>query len=385
MQDNSDSDSNNLAMAASLSFGAVLKEVQTSNLNFRIEVSPFSAVIHLKKSLIKNHLGIPINPPPPKSLVIDAVKTENRQLCQKIENLENIIESNQKQVAGTLELKESLRDITSDLADLTSKLSDKENEIESLIVELNHAKVVSENLKRESKHVQKKVLAKDNEILLLQVENKNYAKTIENQRTEISNIKVEKSFIKQHHGNKHTSSEASSPSVIATVKSTGAAVKSPPQPSSQSCLHQPQCLKRDPRLPPASFPLNWSQHHNHFDPKAPPQIRLLPMDVSSIHAFNSLHNDHLCEDCEPGAIFHNHHEIVHYPDPGPQGGTSGRQVKTCPNNVNASGIKVLTLQEEYLPQWKIQKNNQKKFKYAVCEQKFKTQNQMIFHLNRKHG
>ena len=56
-----------------LSFEANLKEVQTSNLKFRIEMSPFSAVIYLKKTFITNKLGNPVNPPPPNSLFIQAV------------------------------------------------------------------------------------------------------------------------------------------------------------------------------------------------------------------------------------------------------------------------------------------------------------------------
>ena len=95
-------------MAASLSFTAILKEVQTSNLKFRIELSPFAAVIHLKKSLITNLHGTPITPPPPKSLVMDAVKAENSKLREKIENLENILKDNQKQEAGNARLKKSL-------------------------------------------------------------------------------------------------------------------------------------------------------------------------------------------------------------------------------------------------------------------------------------
>ena len=34
-------------------------------------------------------------------------------------------------------------------------------------------------------------------------------------------------------------------------------------------------------------------------------------------------------------FFYNYHEVVHYPDPGPCGGTSGSQVRLCPNNSHA--------------------------------------------------
>ena len=150
------------------------------------------------------------------------------------------------------------------------------------------------------------------------------------------------------------------------------------------CKHSPQCLSREPKIPPASFPLSWADHHNFFEPRTPPNVRLLPESVSSVHAFHSLKNDHHCEDCEPGALFHTYYEMVHYPDPGPQGGTSGSQVKTYPNNQNATVIRLLTLPDENLPHWKIQRMNQKKFKCPACAEKFKTQVQMLFHMNRKH-
>ena len=53
------------------------------------------------------------------------------------------------------------------------------------------------------------------------------------------------------------------------------------------CPHTPHCLKREPLLPPSSFPLNWSDHYNFFEPKAPSNIRIFPSHVSSVQTFNS--------------------------------------------------------------------------------------------------
>ena len=46
-----------IAEAASDVFNSILKQVQDSNLNFQLKVSPFSAVISLKKSFIKDKHG----------------------------------------------------------------------------------------------------------------------------------------------------------------------------------------------------------------------------------------------------------------------------------------------------------------------------------------
>ena len=86
----SDSD---LAMAASLWFEGILNDVQESNLNFRIERSPFSAVIYLKKTFVQSRLGNFVTPPPSKSVIISSVKSENLSHAKKIEYLENTIES----------------------------------------------------------------------------------------------------------------------------------------------------------------------------------------------------------------------------------------------------------------------------------------------------
>ena len=52
----------NLTMLATKSFNQIIEQIQTSSLNFQIQISPFSAIISLKKSLIKDHSGNPLLP-----------------------------------------------------------------------------------------------------------------------------------------------------------------------------------------------------------------------------------------------------------------------------------------------------------------------------------
>ena len=59
---------------------------------------------------------------------------------------------------------------------LLSNLTDKERELAIRNTELNHAKTVTDNLKRESKNLQKKVASK--ELLVLKVENENFVTTV---------------------------------------------------------------------------------------------------------------------------------------------------------------------------------------------------------------
>ena len=237
------------------------------------------------------------------------------------------------------------------------------------------------------------MVSKDNELLDLKVENENFVTTVKKNKEELNTLgdqnKLPKSTntisIAPFTSSTNTSVETKEKSTDFEVSDLIKINEAVPLPHPQDlCEHTPQCLKREPRLPPSSFPLNWSDHYNFFEPKAPSNIRILPSHVSSIQTFNNLHNNHLCEECELGSLFHHHHEIVQYPEPGPLGGTSGRPVKTCPNNPNSSEIRLLNLPEQNLPQWKVQKMNQKKYKCALCAQKYRTQGQLIFHVNRKH-
>ena len=52
----------NPTMLASATFDNIIKQILSSNLNFQIQISPFSANISLKKTPIKDKLGAPMNP-----------------------------------------------------------------------------------------------------------------------------------------------------------------------------------------------------------------------------------------------------------------------------------------------------------------------------------
>ena len=78
-------------MAATLNFDEILRTIQASNLNFHLEISPFSAVIHMKKSLTTNKSGISLFPPPAYSVLLEQEKCHNIVLSQKIVLLENEI------------------------------------------------------------------------------------------------------------------------------------------------------------------------------------------------------------------------------------------------------------------------------------------------------
>jgi hypothetical protein len=63
--------------------------------------------------------------------------------------------------------------------------------------------------------------------------------------------------------------------------------------------------------------------------------------------------------------------MVHYPDPGPRGGTSGQQVRSCPNHQNAN-IRFIEIKESK----KFKKK--RKFRCDSCSQEFSKRKHLIF-------
>ena len=75
-----------LEMAVNSTYSSILNEVQLSNLNYSIHMTPFAAYITLKKSVQKDLSGTPAVPSPPLLFLLDSAQQENLELRQ--ENLQ---------------------------------------------------------------------------------------------------------------------------------------------------------------------------------------------------------------------------------------------------------------------------------------------------------
>ena len=89
MDENKISDIKNPTMIASRTFNDIIELVQTSNLNFQLQVSPFSAYISLKKSLVKDKSGAPILPPTSLSSVSSRTPYQDLELQNNLLKTEN--------------------------------------------------------------------------------------------------------------------------------------------------------------------------------------------------------------------------------------------------------------------------------------------------------
>ena len=88
MQESISSDFSNPKMLADQTFNNILDKIQKSNLNFQLQVSPFSAIISLKKSLVKDKSGSFLLPPSTQPSTRLSSTTVNTDLLVKISKLE---------------------------------------------------------------------------------------------------------------------------------------------------------------------------------------------------------------------------------------------------------------------------------------------------------
>ena len=83
-----------MSTAATETFDMILDCVKKSNLNFCLQLSPFSANISLKKTFVKDKAGVYLDPPPFFTVPIssDSLLLQNSDLEKKVNDLETIVE-----------------------------------------------------------------------------------------------------------------------------------------------------------------------------------------------------------------------------------------------------------------------------------------------------
>ena len=101
-----------LKMAINATFGSILNEIQLSNLNFSIQMTPFAAYIILKKSTQKDLHGVPANPSPPVLYLLQQAQQEHLALqdenCKLKVALEMLKNKNDTIVSETIGLREEI-------------------------------------------------------------------------------------------------------------------------------------------------------------------------------------------------------------------------------------------------------------------------------------
>ena len=165
-------------MAANQAFENLLSQVQSSCLNFKIELSPFSATIFLKKSFIKNQNGVYVHPPPDpvREVHCDDLKVKISEL--KIENnsLQDKFASVTREMLTCNEIIDNLRNEMKQKQEIIEglDLANKElkNESEVIGSELHNTRIeITKHLEEENKNSEKYADMKtENQTLKNQVE-----------------------------------------------------------------------------------------------------------------------------------------------------------------------------------------------------------------------
>ena len=93
------SDFDDPKMIATQTFNNILDGIQKSNLNFQLQVSPFSAYISLKKTFVTDKSGsllLPRQPPPLPTTVLSSVPSSHSDIAKlvaRVHELENVLET----------------------------------------------------------------------------------------------------------------------------------------------------------------------------------------------------------------------------------------------------------------------------------------------------
>ena len=156
-----------LEMAANSTFSSILNEIQLSNLNFKIEMTPFAANIILKKSVLRDKNGFAAIPSPPilfllqeSQQVISTLRDDNALLKASIQNHEAVADEFMK-VKG--EIKVKLEDAKKELGETTDK---------------------NNNILKEAEILAKKLNVKDDQIVILENSTRNLAIEIEHLKSD---------------------------------------------------------------------------------------------------------------------------------------------------------------------------------------------------------
>ena len=400
----------------------ILNPLRTSNLNFLVTETPYSAQITIRKRFLKSTSGpqtfSKIHSLTENSL-IQKLEEENSDLKLIVTNLQAVLTKSEANVKISNEncviLEQKIDKIESDALDafdenkrevnaLQTKLTKLNSDISSLKGDLNSAKKIIKEKEKEVKKLGTKVEIAAESVKKYKAEKAKVEQETETKKVEVANVttNTEKSDYNMNLASKqslastqpsktglpptHITSDSSAPSTLTmtmsspTLDSSTKPMKSAPVPTHE-CSHYPQCMLRHPNPPPPFAPITFDQFYN--PPKPPIQINLLPTNTLSFREFCDLENmqNHQCEECAVGMLYHNYTERVEYQDPGPSGGFTGVYRTVCPNSPKAT-IFVNTGHKEDKKRNKLQK---KKFKCDICSKNFEKSGLLSFHVNRMHA
>ena len=148
-------------MAAVNTFYSIVQQVQDSNLNYHLQLTPFAAKISLKRTSIKDRFGRPFQQVDPNKKV-EALSAKICELESQLADVKNVFASSVLENDKVLNhLRSTIKPDESDLQELAK--------CRATIEELNEAR---DYLLKENEKLKQIVLNKDREIKDLESSNK---------------------------------------------------------------------------------------------------------------------------------------------------------------------------------------------------------------------
>ena len=127
-----------LTMAINTTFGSILSQIQLSNLNFNIQMTPYAAYITLKKSVQTGLNGVLSNPSPPVLLLLQKVHQEHLAMQAETHELKVALEI----------IKDKIDALVRENLSLVQTIEEKNNAVEVM-------KVTNDNLQNRLDSIQR--------------------------------------------------------------------------------------------------------------------------------------------------------------------------------------------------------------------------------------
>ena len=193
-----------LKMAVNSTFSSILNEIQISNLNFSIQMTPFAAYITLKKTTQKDQNGENMIPSPPVLFLLQDAYREINDLKAATEMYRSESQKLAQEVATLTEAVHEANEALNDSKTVNSNLLEKLRKAEKEIGSIEEKKTELENKYKVTKHellddvnkMNHKIKALEKALKVKEKENFDISRNLNNARDNIKNLKSEKAHIK---------------------------------------------------------------------------------------------------------------------------------------------------------------------------------------------
>ena len=310
----------------------ILHNVRSSGLNFSAQETPFSLYLTIRKSQIISKSEPQHQNPTPAPVSVNQTKNYESEL-DSIRKCYDVLLVKHKHLEEAFDkVRGYYKDATNDcltkdnlleelgrkFADLSDEKNELKNELEDALKvrriahnEVEHLKEASEkvmdeytNAKEELKVAKKENSKRSKEVRKLEKDLEGYKAVNNKLEKEIGTLKLGKQQVKTVTTQTEPNCEAFEENLYSDLKCkekakddsnnnqyecdngdsnlkfneivTESRHVDPSLGSTIKCFHIPQCYLRDPQPPPPFLPLNWVEHSGYYEPRPPPNIRLLP-------------------------------------------------------------------------------------------------------------